>query len=57
MRSGEKYTDRTRNKADADDAEKHLKQRVFDFPEYLDKHSNPGNEHRQGNDNVCVQHC
>ena len=56
MRSGKKNTDRTRNEADTDDSEKHLHERFFDPHEYLHKQSYPGDEHRQGNQNVCVQH-
>jgi hypothetical protein len=56
MRSSEKNPDRAGNETDADDPEEHLHERLFDPPEYLHKESKPGDEHRQGNQNVCVQH-
>jgi len=57
VRRGEKNADRARNKADTEDAEKHLKQGMFHFPEHLHQQSDPRNEHRQRNENVCVEHC
>ena len=57
IKTGDKNNNRARNKADTEDKEKHLKQRVFDFPDCLHKQSDPRHEHGQRDEAVCVQHC
>jgi hypothetical protein len=56
MKTSEKDTDCARNETNADDTEKHLHQWLFDPHEYLHKERDAGYEHREGNQNVCIQH-
>jgi hypothetical protein len=56
MPTGEENTDRARDEAYTNDAEKHLHERLFDLGEYLNEHANPGNQHCQRNQNVHVEH-
>src|SRR6516164_4964102 len=56
MKSSKKNSDRTGNEPNTDHTEKHLHERLFDFHEDLYEQSYSGHEHRQGNQNVCIQH-
>jgi hypothetical protein len=45
MKTGNENADRTQNKPDTDNTEKHLHERLFHFAENLHKHGNSGDEH------------
>jgi len=45
MKTGNENADRAQNKTGTDNAQKHLHERLFHFPENLHKHGDSGDEH------------